>query len=613
MSRLTSIARHLSLVALACLLAAPALAQVQRNGGLPTPNPLFPDDNWWNRDVRCAPVDPNSANFIDFIGAGVGMHPDFGGDDPDNAPNGIYGMVYITVSGSQPRETVTFVEFGSQSDNCPPAGTAAPCGYPIPVEARTQPKWIEGGDPGGGTDGDHHMLLVDRDNHILYELYHTRWNAAANGGAGRWEAGSGAIFLLDRNGRRPETWTSADASGMAILPGLVRYDEVFGPDPEIRHAFRMTTDFTHGYVYPASHDATTSANVNAVPLGARLRLKQSYVINPALPAYIQKILRAMKTYGLIVADNGSDMYFQGTWNTSWDNGELNPAFGAVHASDFEVVKLGWDPRKGDFDCGGQLDLLFDYVPTDGHMIWNMNGIVQGNQVIVQPDLNPGWAVVGTDDFNLDSYTDLVTWNGSTGAVEFWLMNGSNRSGAAVPLSGSAALPVQWRVAATGDFDHDGWPDLIWRNSTTQKLAVWTMNGTAYKGAIVPVPDQAVDSNWAVVAALDLDGDLNTDLLWYNSTSGKIVRWLMSASVQRITGAFTNPPNAGDNNWQVVASGDYGIGAGGLAGTNDLVWRNATSGRLVVWYMNLSGNRTFGTFTSPNSPTPALDWTVVGPK
>ena len=612
MSRDWSLVRTLAAVAVACLLAAPALAQVQRNGGLPTPNPLFPDDNWWNRDVRCAPVDTNSTSFINFIGAGTGMHPDFGGDDPDNPPNGIYGMVYITVSGTQPRETVTWMEFGSQSDNYPPGMPGLP-GYPIPVEARTQAKWIEGGDPGGGTSGDHHMMIVDRDNHILYELYHTYWNPAANGGAGRWEAGSGAIFLLDRNGRRPETWTSADASGMAILPGLVRYDEVFGPDPEIRHAFRVTLDFTRSYVFPASHDATTSGNVNALPLGARLRLKQSYVINPGLPAYIQKMLRAMKTYGLIVADNGSDLYFQGTWNTSWDNGELNPAFGAVHASDFEVVKLGWDARKGDFNCQGQTDLLFDYVPTDGHMIWYMNGVAQAGQAIVTQDLNPGWTVVGTDDFNLDSFTDLVTWNGSTGAVEFWLMNGSSRSGAVAPLTGSAALPVQWRVAATGDFDHDGWPDLIWRNTSTQKLVVWTMNGTAYKGQIVPSPDQAVDGNWAVVAALDLDGDLNTDLLWYNSTSGKIVRWLMNASVQRITGGFTSPTNAGDNNWQVVASGDYGVGAGGLAGTNDLVWRNATSGKLVAWYMDLAGNRTFGTFTTPDAPTPALDWTVVGPK
>lgn len=592
-----------------CLLTVPALAQVLRNDGLPTPNPLFPDDNWWNRDVRCAPVDPNSTNFINFIGAQTGGHPDFGGDD--GTQFGIYGMVYITVPGTQPRETVTWTEFGSQSDNAPPGMPGLP-GYPIPVEARTQAKWIEGGQPGGGTSGDRHMLIVDRDNHILYELYHARWNAAANGGAGRWEAGSGAIFLLDRNGRRPETWTSADAAGLAILPGLVRYDEVFGPDPEIRHAFRMTTDFTRSYVFPASHDATTSGNVNALPLGARLRLKASKDIS-GFPAYVQKIFRAMKTYGLILADNGSDMYVQGTYDTRWDNDVLNPAFAALKASDFEVLQLGWDARKGDFNCQGQVDVLFDYGPTDGHMVWYMNGVTRASQAILSPDLNPGWTVVGTDDFNLDSHTDLLTWNGATGALEFWLMNGATRTGSPVALSGVAPLSTQWRVAATGDFDHDGWPDLIWRNISTQKLVVWTLNGTAYKSAIVPNPDQAVDSNWSVVAALDLDGDLNTDLLWYNSTTGKIVRWLMNANVQRISGAFTNPTNAGDNNWQVVASGDYGVGAAGVAGTKDLVWRNATSGKLVAWYMDLAGNRTSGVFTSPDAPSPALDWTVVGPK
>jgi hypothetical protein len=116
-----------------------------------------------------------------------------------------------------------------------------------------------------------------------------------------------------------------------------------------------------------------------------------------------------------------------------------------------------------------------------------------------------------------------------------------------------------------------------------------------------------------VAALDYDKDGDTDLLWYNSTSGKIVQWLMDGALQRWTGRFTAPANAGDANWKVLASGDYGLGSGGVPGTNDLVWRNATSGKLVAWYMDLAGNRTFGTFTTPDAPAPALDWTVVGPK
>jgi hypothetical protein len=300
---------------------------------LPSPLPLFPPDNWWNVDITSAPTDSNSTNFINFIGAGVGLHPDFGGND--GTPHGIYGMVYAVVPGTQALEVVDFSPgWPGESDHGAPG---RPLGYPIPVGARTQPRWIEGGEPGGGTSGDRHMLLVDRDNRILYELYATRWNA----GLGRWQAQSGAIFMLDGNGRRTEGWTSADASGMAILPGLVRYDEVFGPNP-IRHAFRMTVDFTNGYVFPASHDASTSSNPNAVPIGARLRLKPGTNIG-GHPAYVQKIFQAMKTYGLIVADNGSDMYISGVYDTRWDNDVLNPAFSSLKASDFEVIQRGWSP------------------------------------------------------------------------------------------------------------------------------------------------------------------------------------------------------------------------------------------------------------------------------
>jgi hypothetical protein len=324
--------RWMALVAVSMAVVSPLGAQVQRGAGLPQPLPLFSPDNWWNVDISSAPVDTNSTSFINFIGATTGLHPDFGGDA--DYPE-IYGMVYITVSGTQPLVPITWVEFGDQSDD---EAAGRPGGYPIPTEARTQDRWIEGGwaaniDPGG----DRHMLIVDRDNRILYELYHTFWNASL----GRWEAGSGAIFPLDSNARRPDTWTSADAAGLAILPGLVRYDEAFGTDP-IKHAFRMTVDFTRSYIYPASHDATTSSNTNAVPLGARLRLKASKNISGYTPE-VQRIFQAMKTYGLIVADNGSDMYITGAYDTRWNNDILNPAFASLKASDFEVIQRGWRP------------------------------------------------------------------------------------------------------------------------------------------------------------------------------------------------------------------------------------------------------------------------------
>ncbi len=204
--------------------------------------------------------------------------------------------------------------------------------YPIPVQAITEPFWIEGGPAGNsGAGGDRHMLIVDRDNRHLYELFALRWTGA------RWEAGSGAFFDLNTNGRRPEGWTSADAAGLAILPGLVRYDEVFGPD-EIRHALRVTVHGVNNYVWPASHRANT--NASGPPLGARLRLKPGTNIS-GYPPYIQKIFRAMKTYGLIVADTGSDMYVSGVFDTRWSNDQLNPAFRAIKASDFEFIQLGW--------------------------------------------------------------------------------------------------------------------------------------------------------------------------------------------------------------------------------------------------------------------------------
>jgi hypothetical protein len=327
------------LAALALLIApAGVFAQApQPPASLPTPLPLLPPDNWWNVDVSTAPLDSNSANFITFIGGGAPVHPDFGGSD--GSATGIYGMVYVVVPGTQPLEPVTFVEFGSQSDDGAPG---RPPGYPIPLAARTEPKWIEAGQAGGCSGNDDHMLLVDNDNRILFELYHTCWNV----GLGRWEAGSGAIFELDANGRRTDGWTSADAAGMAILPGLIRYDEVFGPNP-IRHAFRVTVQSTNGHVYPASHDA--GSTVGALPMGARLRLKAGTNIS-GLSAARQKIAQAMKTYGLIVADNGSNMYVTGAYDPAWDvpPGDTvpGPTLGTLKASDFEVVQRGWQPPVG---------------------------------------------------------------------------------------------------------------------------------------------------------------------------------------------------------------------------------------------------------------------------
>ena len=306
-----------------------------QGGALPGPLPLFPPDNWWNLDISGAPVDPNSAAFISFINNGGTrrLHPDFGGEEFPGSV-GIYGMPYVVVDGTQPRLTVDFVLYPEESD-----GVGVPF-YPIPTQAITQPHWVEGGDPGNvdlRSSEDRHLLIVDRDNRYLYELYNVYYNAVT----GRWEAGSGAFWDMNTNNRRPEGWTSADAAGLAILPGLVRYDEAYDPAvAEVQHAFRATVRATNGHVYPASHSAGSTAG--ALPMGARLRLKAGKDISGFTPE-LQKIFRAMKRYGLIVADNGSDMYITGTFDTRWNNDILNPAFASLTAGDFEVVQLGWNP------------------------------------------------------------------------------------------------------------------------------------------------------------------------------------------------------------------------------------------------------------------------------
>jgi len=281
---------------------------------------VLPYTNWWNLDISKAPVDTKSASYISWIGSGRELHPDM-------APPP-YGIPYIGVSSTQALSQVTFTTYASESDKGAPG---MPLGYPIPEEAKTQPNYIENAVPGGNTSGDRHMLMVDRDRMLLYELYGTRWTGS------RWEAAAGAVFDLKTNYRRKEGWTSTDAAGLAVFPGLVRYDEVVDTAP-ITHAFRVAVRASNGYVWPASHEAGNT--VGAPPLGTRLRLKASKDIS-GYPAQVRKIFQAMKTYGLIVADNGSDMYVTGTMDSRWDNGMLNPAFHSLHTSDFEVIQSGW--------------------------------------------------------------------------------------------------------------------------------------------------------------------------------------------------------------------------------------------------------------------------------
>ncbi len=303
-------------------------------GTLPGPLPLFPADNWWNLDVSGLPLDPNSDAFMNFVGRTRQSHPDFGGNVSTNSVQ-IYGYPYAIVDSTVPLKTVQF-DYSDESDGVDHSTNQSFPFYPIPDEAITQPHWVEDGEPGNQDlrgSSDRHMLIVDKDHRKLFELFSVFYDGA------QWHAGSGAEFDLDSNARRPDGWTSADAAGLAMLPGLVRYDEVYGTS-EINHAFRVTVRSTNGYVYPASHRA--GSTTGALPMGARLRLKQSKDIS-TYPAEMQRVFRAMKKYGLIVADNGSDLYVSGTYDTRWNNDILNPAFHSLTGNDFEVVQLGIRP------------------------------------------------------------------------------------------------------------------------------------------------------------------------------------------------------------------------------------------------------------------------------
>lgn len=270
----------------------------------------FPDDNAWNQDISQAEVDPNSVALIASIGNDTGLHPDFG-TVWEGAP---IGIPYVVVSGSQAKQTIKSFWYPDESDEGP---------YPIPSNPP-----IEGGNK---SDGDRHIIIIDRDNWKLYELY------AAYPDSDRWNAGSGAIFDLSSNNVRPAGWTSADAAGLPIFPGLVRYDEVVELG-EIKHALRFTVQRSRkAYVYPARHYASSNTDSNLPPMGMRVRLKQNVDIS-GFSKNVQVILTAMKKYGMIVADNGSNWYVSGAPDSRWNDDELHD-LGSIKGRDFEVVKM----------------------------------------------------------------------------------------------------------------------------------------------------------------------------------------------------------------------------------------------------------------------------------
>jgi hypothetical protein len=263
---------------------------------------IFPITNVWNVRIDGRAVAANSATLIGTIGSGKGLHMDFGSFAG-------YGIPYQVVAGSTPPSTVSF-DYDDESDHV---------GYPIPTNPLIE---------GAGAAGDRHMLMVDRDACRLFELY----NARKSGGL--WHAGSGATWDLRSNALRPAGWTSADAAGLPILPGLVRYDEVLAG--HIDHALRFTTDTTRtSYIYPARHHAGAGSNAAYPPMGLRIRLKSTYDTSGFGPQ-ARPIAVALQRYGMILADNGSDWYISGASDPRFDDDMLHE-LDVIHGSDLEVV------------------------------------------------------------------------------------------------------------------------------------------------------------------------------------------------------------------------------------------------------------------------------------
>jgi hypothetical protein len=267
----------------------------------------FPANSWWRADVSGLPVHQRSRAWLSHMSTGVDLHPDFGpsyGDGPD------YGIPVTVVKSSHRKVRVSFY-YAGESDKVR---------YPLGPDTR-----IEGGRDSGG---DQHAIVVDKGRCKLYETYDT---SVRNG---RWRAGSGAVWSLKSNKLRPDGWTSADAAGLPILPGLLRWNEV--RDDKIDHAIRFTTDITSKHhLWPARHDAGSKASLSYPPMGARFRLKAGWSA-AGLSPYAQRVVRAMKTYGLVLADNGSPWFFQGEQHAKWPE-QLIEDLKTIPASAFVAV------------------------------------------------------------------------------------------------------------------------------------------------------------------------------------------------------------------------------------------------------------------------------------
>lgn len=354
----------------------------------------FASNSLWNTDISAAPVDPNSSTLIaNYIGNGTHVHPDFGTDPT-------YGIPFVVVSGSQNLVAVNLGAYGDESDPGP---------MPVPGTAP-----VEGG---SSSTGDRHVLVLNDANCFLYELY----NASTNSD-GSWNADSAAVWDLLGNEQRPYTWTSADAAGLPVFPGLVRYDEAAAGN--IQHALRFTVPHTRAaFIPPASHWAANTSNVNAPPMGMRLRLNSSYDIS-GFSTQMQAILAAMKKYGLILADNGSALYVTGASDNRW--GSDLDSLKNVPATAFEVVQMtpiytaanvpsGVAPTISSFTAtpanvssGGSVSLAWNVSNASYLVVSPAVGAARGTGVTVKPSATTTYTLYATNPYGRTTATVTVT-------------------------------------------------------------------------------------------------------------------------------------------------------------------------------------------------------------
>jgi hypothetical protein len=364
------------------------------NGFLP-----FPADNLWNQNIASAPVDPNSAAIINYIGATDPVHPDFGSGEYNGSS---IGIPYIVVDSQQAPVVINFTAYGDESDPGP---------MPVPASAPIE------GYPNPGS-GDRHVLVLDNSSCWLYELYSSYPQTD-----GSWNAASAAVWNLQSDEQRPLTWTSADAAGLSIFAGLARYDEVAGG--AIKHALRFTLQNSRAaFVPPASHWAATTSNASAAPMGMRMRLKASFDIS-GFSATNQVILTALQQYGMIMADNGSNMFISGAPDDRWDNDDLHN-LDQVTAADFEVVQMNPIYTQSNLPTGAEPAIAsFTVSPstvsagTNVTLSWNVTGAsyfdvtpqvgaIRGNTVVVTPSQTTTYTLNATNEFGRSTSTVTVT-------------------------------------------------------------------------------------------------------------------------------------------------------------------------------------------------------------